>query len=147
MFFVVRSNDSFNFPLGLIKYIVIQSIIDYGSTPWDSASSNTLKPLVILHKRALKAILLKPTTLAISDYTFLSILPLKGKFNYNKGALMHKVLRQNFLKPITAFWKAQYNNISVHRIDLFKSSLAYSGSFFLFFFNSLLLLVLDYWNV
>ena len=23
MFFVVRSNDSFNFPLGLIKYIVI----------------------------------------------------------------------------------------------------------------------------
>ena len=25
MFFVVRSNDSFNFPLGLIKYIVISS--------------------------------------------------------------------------------------------------------------------------
>ena len=23
MFFVVRSNDSFNFPLGLIKYIVV----------------------------------------------------------------------------------------------------------------------------
>jgi len=27
MFFVVRSNDSFNFPLGLIKYIVIVIII------------------------------------------------------------------------------------------------------------------------
>ena len=27
MFFVVRSNDSFNFPLGLIKYIVIIMII------------------------------------------------------------------------------------------------------------------------
>ena len=26
MFFVVRSNDSFNFPLGLIKYIVIDII-------------------------------------------------------------------------------------------------------------------------
>ena len=44
----------------------IQSIIDYGSTL-----------LVSLHKRALKAILLKNTTLAISDYNFLSILPLK----------------------------------------------------------------------
>ena len=29
MFFVVRSNDSFDFPLGLIKYIVIQFV--YGS--------------------------------------------------------------------------------------------------------------------
>ena len=28
MFFVVRSNDSFNFPLGLIKYIVI-IVINY----------------------------------------------------------------------------------------------------------------------
>ena len=27
MFFVVRSNDSFNFPLGLIKYIVIVVIV------------------------------------------------------------------------------------------------------------------------
>ena len=38
----------------------IQSITDYGSTLWDSASANTLKPLVSLHERALKAILLKP---------------------------------------------------------------------------------------
>ena len=27
MFFIVRSNDSFNFPLGLIKYIVIVVVI------------------------------------------------------------------------------------------------------------------------
>ena len=27
MFFVVRSNDSFNFPLGLIKYMVIFVIV------------------------------------------------------------------------------------------------------------------------
>ena len=55
----------------------IQSIIDYGSTLWDSARANTLKPLVSLHKKALKAIL-KSTTRAVSDYNFLSILPLKG---------------------------------------------------------------------
>ena len=35
----------------------IQSIIDYGSTLWDLANANTLKSLVSLHKRALKAIL------------------------------------------------------------------------------------------
>ena len=29
MFLVVRSNDSFNFPLGLIKYIVIVVIVTY----------------------------------------------------------------------------------------------------------------------
>ena len=29
MFFVVQSNDSFNFPLGLIKYIVIVTLYCY----------------------------------------------------------------------------------------------------------------------
>ena len=41
-------------------------------------------PLVSLHKRALKAILPKNTTITISDNNFLSILPLKERlFNYN----------------------------------------------------------------
>ena len=77
----------------------IQSIIDYRSTLWNSASANTLKPLVSLHKRALKAFLLENkfkiktlktnTTLAISDCNFLSILPLKGVLIHNKGLLIH----------------------------------------------------------
>ena len=44
-----------------------------------------------LHKRAIKAIL-KTTTLAISDYSFLSILPLKERLNYNNGVLVHKIM-------------------------------------------------------
>jgi len=66
---------------------------------WDSASANTLKPSVSLHKRALKAFLLENkfkikifktnTTLAISDCNFLSILPLKGVLIHNKGLLIH----------------------------------------------------------
>ena len=44
--------------------------------------------LVYTDKTALKAILLKTTTLAISDYNFLSILPLKERLNYNKGILI-----------------------------------------------------------
>ena len=34
MFFVVRSSDSFNFPLGLIKYIVIV-IVNSNMKDWD----------------------------------------------------------------------------------------------------------------
>ena len=68
----------------LFLHAHIQSIIDYGSTLRDLASANTLKPLANLHKRALKAILPKNTTITISDNNFLSILPLKERlFNYN----------------------------------------------------------------
>ena len=72
------------------------SIIDYGSTLWDSASANTPTPLVSLHKRTLKAILLKNTTLAISDYNFRSILPLKERLSYNKGDLYTKLCPEKF---------------------------------------------------
>ena len=34
MFFVVRSNNSFNFPLGLIKYIVIVSSLTWKMKNW-----------------------------------------------------------------------------------------------------------------
>ena len=64
----------------------IQPIIDSASTLWDSASANTLKPLVSIHKRALKLTLLKSTSLTENDYKLLDVLPLrlKLKFNNNK---------------------------------------------------------------
>ena len=46
----------------------IQSVIDYCSTIWDKASQNILKPLCSIHRRALKLILLKSSTLHTSDY-------------------------------------------------------------------------------
>ena len=97
----------------------------------DSASENTLKPLVSLHKRALKAILLKNTILATSDYNVLSILPLKERL---KGVLMHKIMSEKVPSSLTAkFYLNQSRhsgklNIPIPRIDLFKSSLVYSGS-------------------
>ena len=79
------------------------SIIGYGSTLWDSANANTPKPLVSLHKRTLKAILLKNTSLAISDYNFLYILYSKNglttrEFLYTKlwPEKFHPLLRLNF---------------------------------------------------
>ena len=114
---------------------IIRSIIDYGSALWDSASANTLKPLVSWHKRALKPNLLKTTALAISDENSLSIPSLKERLNYNDDVLMLKIMSGKdplsftaklSLKPIETFWKAQYTPIP--RIDLFKSGVVYSDS-------------------
>ena len=77
----------------------IQSFIDYASTLWDSASANTLEPLSSIHRRALKSILLKSTTLTAHDYKSLDILPLKSKLEYNKGIMMHKIVRDS--APLT----------------------------------------------
>ena len=65
-----------------------------------------LLPLVSLHKRALKAaILLKTTTLAISDYNFLSVLPLEERLNYNKGVLVHKIMSADSVVGIAyCYW-------------------------------------------
>ena len=104
----------------------------------ESASANTLKSLVNLHKRALKA------TQCAQNHNFNDLkllfsvnVSVKERLNYNKGVLTHKgmsgniplkIVRQNvpktnhditrlklydkmFLKPITTFWKAQYTNL------------------------------------
>ena len=112
----------------------IQSSIDYASTLWDSASANTMKHLLSLHKRALKLILLKNTTLSKTDYNQLNILPLQSRLKYNKGLMMHKIMTGK--APPTLNDKFSIVNsrntrklcIPIPRIDLFKSSLCYSGS-------------------
>ena len=76
----------------LFFHAYIQPIIDYASTLWDSASAHTLKPLVSIHKRALKLTLLKSTSLTAHDYKLLDVLPLKLKLEFNKGIIMHKIL-------------------------------------------------------
>ena len=90
--------------------------------------------MVSLHKRALKAIHLKNTTLAISDYNFLSILPLKERLKHNKGVLIHKIMSGKVPPSLRAKFSLNQSrhfgkfNIPLPRIDLFKSSLVYSGS-------------------
>lgn len=111
----------------------IQSSIDYASTLWDGASANTLKPLMSLYKRSLKVVLKKTTTLTIEDYKLLQILPLQLKLSYNKGILMHKIM-SNLSPPalkcnfhIISRPDSQKVIIPIPRIDLFKTSLIYSG--------------------
>ena len=68
----------------------IQSLIDYRSSLWDSTSKITLKPLQSLHRRALKLILLKQSSLEQDDYNLLHILPLHTRLKYKKGIYMKK---------------------------------------------------------
>ena len=92
--------------------------------------------MVSLHKIALKAIfLIKKTSLAISDYNFLSVLPLKERLiNYNKEILIHKIMSGKVPPSLTATSSVNQSrhsgklNIPIPRVDLFTSSLVYSGS-------------------
>ena len=112
----------------------IQSLIDYGSTLWDSASNNSLKPLHSLYKRALKLILLKQSSLEQNDYNLLNILPLHTRLKYNKGMYMQKIMASNAppsltrLFPINSSREQNKINIPRPRIDFFKSSLTFSGA-------------------
>ena len=78
-----------------------------------------------LHKRALKAILLKTTTLTISDYSFLSIVPLKERLNYNKGVLIHQIMSGKVPPSPTATFSLNQSrhsgklNTPMPRTDLF----------------------------
>ena len=112
----------------------IQACLDYGSTLWDSACVSTLKPLVSLHRRALKLILLKSSPLTDADDKTLCILPLKLGFEHNKGIFMYKIMFESapaYLKQLFQVNRSQGMNkisITILRIDLFKSSLTYSGA-------------------
>ena len=109
-------------------------MIDYGSTLWDSSSMNILKPLHSVYKRALKNVLNKGSRLTTADYLLLQILPLKDRFLFNKSMIMNKI--NSGTAPLTLcnqFTKIETRNSSkfltpIPRIDLYKSSLLYSGS-------------------
>ena len=77
------------------------SLIDYGSTLWDSASKNCLKLLHSLCKRAIKLVLLKRSSLEQGDYNLLNILPLHTSLKYNKGIYMQKIIAGNATPSLT----------------------------------------------
>ena len=111
----------------------IQPIIDYASTLWNFVSANTLKPFVSIHKRALKLILLKSTSLTAHDYKLLDVLPLKLKLEFNQGIIMHKIVSGYAPSNLKLNFHSNQNRHSHKlvvprpRLDLLKYSLMYSG--------------------
>ena len=112
----------------------IQSIVDYASTLWDLASNNLFKSLISVHKRAIKLVLNKSSSLTDSDYKDLNILPLKARLLFNKGVLMHKIVHGNApsslksMITVNNFRHSHKIDLPLPEITLFKSSLKYSGS-------------------
>ena len=111
----------------------ISSSINYGSTLFDLCSEHVLKPLARIHKRSLKVVLSKSASLAYADYLSLNVLPISLKLQYNKAVLMYKIMNDYAPCYLTSRFpknQSRYTDkilIKKPRLDLFKTSLAYSG--------------------
>ena len=117
----------------LFIHAYILSSISYCSTLFDTASANTLKPLQRVYKRALKAALLKSSSLTRFDYSKLNMLPLKEFFKLNKCSFLHKIISKSAPKSLCSALQINPRSptrllIPTPRIDLYKTSLCYSGS-------------------
>ena len=111
----------------------IFSCISYCSTLFDSARENGTKPLMRIYKRAIKAVLLKSSSLITSDYEDLDIFPLKLTFAENKAILMQKIVLGKVPLALQSKFQGcsrQHGKLQVPfpRLDLFKTSHRYSGS-------------------
>ena len=100
-----------------------------------SASDSLKKPLKSLHRRAIKIVLLKRTSLTNKDYKAAQILSLSSRLMSNKARFVHKIVSGRapmYLSTKLLISQSSRNssrklNVPMPRIDLFKSSLVYSG--------------------
>ena len=115
----------------------IKSRFDYCSTVWDGASDVHLKKLSSLQRRAAKIILPDPKLTTDEKLEKLDILPLSTQFLFNKGVLMHKIIKESVPQYVSQLFEKNENKSSRStsifrtrrpRIDLYKTSLSYSGS-------------------
>ena len=137
------------FLLSKLKYIVntsscklyfnshIRSHIDYASVIWDGCSFAILRNLASLHRRCAKLLLPLPNFSVEQRQKHLGILNLQHQFQFNKAIFMFRSL--NSLAPYyiqSLFHKKNYvySNSKIQelslprpRIDLFKTSISYSG--------------------
>ena len=117
----------------------IKSHIDYASTIWDGSSHVHLKELNSLHRRAAKHILPDKTLTTDQKLKKLQILPLDQHLLFNKGVVMFKVWNKSVPDYLSVLFKRQETryptsrlnfNIPLPRIDIYKTSLSFSGPSF-----------------
>ena len=100
-----------------------------------SLSLSLQKRLKSLHRRAIKIDLLKRTSLADKDYKTAQILPLSSRVMCNKARFVNKIVSgrppifvsTNLLINQSSRKSPRKLDVPIPRIDLFKSSLVYSG--------------------
>ena len=112
------------------------SHLNYASNIWFRASEVHIKKLESLHKRGLKIMCVQNNLTNLEKYSVLDMLPLSKQFEYNMGILMFKILNGNVPLYLNTFiHKPCIGNrlfnckLPFPRIDIFKNSLAFAGSF------------------
>ena len=107
--------------------------ISFSSTVWDGCGETHLNKLNSLHRRAAKLLLPDKNPLTDEKMEALNILPLQKQLYLNKAVLMFKVNRRMTPSYITSLFRESNNRPNRYvlpkpRIDLFKTSLSFSGS-------------------
>ena len=109
--------------------------INYASVVWDGAAPCHSKRLTSLYKRAINIILPDPSLSIDEKQIQLNILPLQKHLDFNKCVLVYKVQNEltpdylsHFLMPATNRYGSDKYILPRTRIDLFKSSFAFSGA-------------------
>jgi hypothetical protein len=125
-----------NHALKIFFHAHIMSHINYASTIWSGASKNNLTKLNSLHRRAVK--LISDTPLVSTDQKLqnLKILPLDKQFDFNVAVLMFKIKNnmappylQSLLIPSTDRYNSDRYLCPKTRVDIYKSSFAFSGPY------------------
>ena len=141
------------FLLSKLKYIVdivdtdtlklffnahVKSHIDYASVVWGGCSDALKKRLNSLLRRSGKLILPDKNLTTDQKLNKIGILNLHKQLDYNKGVFMYRALTNSALvRKLSSLYKAphsssrnNYLQLPKPRIDLFKTSMAFSGALF-----------------
>ena len=107
----------------------------YSSTVWDGCCNDLFINLNRVHSRAITIMSPLQNTTTEIKMKHLDILPLSENFKYNKATLIHKIYHEKtpqYLNQLLVKAPNRYNSMNLlhplPRIDLYKSSLAFSGS-------------------
>ena len=113
----------------------IMSHLNYSSTVWDGCCKDSFNKINRIHRRAAKIISPIQHISTEMKMNNLEILPLSEHLKYNKAILVHKIYHSKtplYLKHLLRKAPERYNSLNLipplPRIDLFKSSLCFSGS-------------------
>ena len=107
--------------------------ISFSSTVWDGCGEIHLNKLNSLHRRAAKLLLPDKNSSTDEKMKGLSILPLQKQLYFNKPVLIFKVNRRMTPSYIVSLFIESNNRTNRYvlprpRIDLYKTSLSFSGS-------------------
>jgi hypothetical protein len=112
----------------------IMSHINYSSTIWDGCSNANKKRLNSLHRRAAKLLLTDSSITTDDKLRTLDILPLDKQLTFNKATFVFKATKNTLPNYINCLFTRPSTKCGSHRfllpqtrIDLYKSSLAFSG--------------------